>query len=50
MKSILVYVVILLVALVSVAAFLKSPSGAVKKAQSTIQMQVEARKAMLDSL
>lgn len=50
MKAILVYVVILLVALVSVAAVLKSPSGDVQKAQSTLQKQVEARKALLDSL
>lgn len=50
MKAILVYVVILLVALVSVAAFLKSPSGAVQKTKSTLQMQVETRKALLNSL
>ncbi len=50
MKAVLVYFVILLVALVSVAAVLKSPSGTVSKTQSTLQSQMEARKALLNSL
>lgn len=50
MKAALVYLVIILVALVAVAAVLKSPSGTVSKTQSTLQSQVEARKALLDSL
>jgi len=50
MKAVMGYVVVACVLVVMAHVAMKSPSSSVSKAKSTIQVNIEARKAALDAI
>ena len=50
MKAVLAYFVTFLIALGSAVALIKAPSSPVLKMQSTLQLQLDARKEILNTL